>query len=171
MNYVVIVGVLVLMVIAAAWLGVMGTRRRPASWEVLERRLVPVDIDSFRNLIDPRQEQFLRMRLNRAQLRRVQRARRGATIHYLRCIAHNAAVLIQAGEAARSSPDAAVARSGAELVSTAISARLYSLAALARLYAGNIFPGVPLSCGDVLEIYEKLSRGLLRITPAMRLGA
>ena len=166
MNYVVVIGVLLLLF---AVLGLSVRRvRRTASWEVLQARLMPVDVEAFRNLADPAQERFLRTRLSHRQYLKVQQARRRAMIEYLHRVAHNAAVLIQAAEAARTSADPAVARSGADLASTAVAARLYALAALARLYLGLLLPFVPLSCESVLEIYERLSLGLLRISPALR---
>jgi hypothetical protein len=163
-----IIAAIALLLIASLWIGVRGARRRPASWQDLQQRLLPVDVEAFRNLVDPRQEQFLRARLARRQFRTVQHARRRATIDYLHRVSHNAAVLVQAGEAARTSSDPVVMQAGADLVSTAIATRLYALAALAGLYTGVIFPFVPLSCRSVLEIYEKLSTGSLRINPGLR---
>lgn len=168
MNHVFVIGVLLLLLVAVLGLSVKRARRRMVSWEVLQARLIAVDVEAFRNLADPAQERFLRNRLSHRQYLKVQQARRRAMIEYLHRVAHNAAVLIQAAEAARSSADPAVAKSGADLAATAVAARLYALAALARLYLGLLLPFVPLSCESVLEIYERLSLGLLRISPALR---
>jgi hypothetical protein len=117
----------------------------------------PVDIEAFRNLIDPTEQEFLRARLSHADFKRVQRDRLRAAIEYISGAAHNASVLIRMGEAARLSPDASVAEAGEKLVNSGIRLRLYSLQAIARLYLSIALPGVRISTVGLAESYERMT--------------
>jgi hypothetical protein len=118
--------------------------------------LAAVDIDSFRNLVDEQQDDFLRQRLSRGDYRRVQRARALATTEYLRKIARNASIMLRAGESARHCDDPAVSALGPEMVSSAINLRLNCLLALALAYAGVLFPGIRMSLTTIVERYDRL---------------
>lgn len=137
--------------------------------------LLAVDLEAFRNLIDPLQDSFLRRELSRRDYRRVQRARVLAIAAYLRKVAHNASVMLRLGEAARDSHDPALSVMGAEMASTAISVRLNCLLALAQAYAGVLFPGLSISMGSVADRYDRLVGTLSSLgrswTPASRAGA
>ena len=61
----------------------------------------PVDLPAFLNLVDPREEQFLRVSLTPQVFRRVQRHRLFAAREYVRRVAKNAAVMVRLGEAAK----------------------------------------------------------------------
>jgi hypothetical protein len=120
-------------------------------------RVHPVDIEAFRNLIDPTEEQFLRANLSRADFKRVQRERLRVAIEYISGAASNAAVLIRMGEAARLSPESAIAEAGAKLVESGIRLRLYAVQAIARLYLGIAFPGARISTVGLAENYERMT--------------
>src|ERR1700690_1536060 len=62
-------------------------------WEDLAGRTRPVDLDAFRNLVDPGEEDFLRSSLLPPQFRAVQRERMRAALEYVRNTGHNAAYL------------------------------------------------------------------------------
>jgi hypothetical protein len=117
----------------------------------------PVDIDAFRNLMDPREEEFLRAHLFPGEFRAVQRERLLAALDYVRSTTHNAAVLLRLGEAATRSADPRVAMAGQRLIDSALRLRVYALLAMARLYFGAAMPGVPLSVGSLLDSYQHLS--------------
>src|SRR5439155_26076680 len=68
-------------------------------------RTRPVDIDAFRNLIDPAEEEFLRENMPPSDFRAVQRERLRASVDYVCCAAHNAAILVGLEVAARVSAD------------------------------------------------------------------
>ena len=72
-------------------------------------------------------------------------------------MAHNAAILIRVGEAARLSPEAAIAEAGARLVESGIRLRIYALQAIARLYLGIAFPAVRISTVSLAESYERMT--------------
>jgi len=122
-----------------------------------------VDINAFRNLIDPAEEDFLRHHLPPAEFRKIQRERLQAAVEYISCAAHNAAILLRIGEAARRSPDPATAEAAEKLVDHAIRLRLYAFQAIPRLYVGIIFPGWHPSSLRVVESYEQVTRQVVRL--------
>jgi hypothetical protein len=122
-----------------------------------------VDIEAFRNLIDPTEEDFLRSRLPPAEFRKIQRERLRAAVEYVSCAAQNAAILLRLGEAARNSPDPATAEAAEKVVDHAIRLRLYAFQAIPRLYVGIIFPGWQASSLRVVETYEQVTRQVVRL--------
>ncbi len=141
-------------------------RRGRTSARVLENPagyIRSVDIEAFRNLIDPEEENFLRRRLPPAEFRRIQRERLRAAVEYISCAAQNAAILLRLGEAARSSPDPATAEAAEKLVDHAIRLRLHAFQAIPRLYIGIIFPGWRPSSLRVVESYEQLTRQVVQL--------
>ncbi len=123
----------------------------------LNGRTRPVDIDAFRNLVDPEEEEFLRHNLLPCHFRVVQRERLRAALDYVRCTTHNAAILLRLGEAAAGSADPRIAIAGQQLVDDALRLRVYALLAMARLYLGIAMPGSPLSAARLLKSYQHLS--------------
>ena len=120
-------------------------------------RTRPVDIDAFRNLIDPAEEDFLRENLPPSEFRAVQRERLRAAVDYVSCAAHNAAILVGLGEAARVSPDPKIAKAGEQLLDSALRLRLYAFLSIIRLYLGIVVPGARLSAGRLADNYQHLS--------------
>lgn len=116
-----------------------------------------VDLEAFRNLMNPDDEEFLRTNLSPRQFRSVQRARFLAAVQYVNCVAGNAAVLLRLGESARSSSDAAVVAAGQELVDAALRLRVYSLMVVIKLYFGVVMPGVKLSPALIADRYQHIS--------------
>ena len=128
-----------------------------AELDDLVGRTRPVDIDAFRNLIDPAEEDFLRESLPPGEFRLIQRERLRAAVEYVSCAAHNAAVLVRLGEAARVSTDPKIAQAGRQLLDSALRLRLYALLSMIRLYLGIAFPGAHLSAGRLADNYQRLS--------------
>jgi hypothetical protein len=117
-----------------------------------------VDVEAFRNLIDPDEGQYLRSRLPSAEFRKIQRARLQAAAEYVFCAAHNAAVLLKMAEAARRSPDPQVAAMAEKMVENAIRLRLYAFQAIPKLYIAMILPLRPQSTVRVADRYEQMTR-------------
>jgi hypothetical protein len=117
----------------------------------------PVDIEAFRNLIDPAEAEFLRARLSRADFRVTQRERLRAAVEYISQAARNAAILVRLGEAARLSPEPSVAEAGERLVDSAIRLRLYAFQAITKLYLGTLMPGAQLAPLGLAESYERMT--------------
>jgi len=120
-------------------------------------RTRPVDIDAFRNLVDPVEEDFLRENLPPGEFRAIQRERLRAAVEYVSCAAHNAAILVRLGEAARLSLDPKIVEAGQQLLDTALRLRLNALLATIRLYLGIALPGAHLSAGRLVDNYQHLS--------------
>jgi hypothetical protein len=125
--------------------------------EDLAGRTRPVDLEAFRNLVDPREEDFLRANLLPRQFRSVQRERLRAAREYIWNSAHNAAFLLRLGEAATRSPDPRIAQAGKQLIQSALRLRAYSLLSCAKLYLRMVFPGARLSYGELADSYQHLS--------------
>ena len=117
-----------------------------------------VDVNAFRNLVDPAEEEFLRDNLPKRDFSRIQRERLRAAIEYAECASRNAAFLLRVGDAARGSSDPALADAGEKLVASALRLRLYAFHAIARLYLGVLFPGTRISLISVTERYERVIR-------------
>jgi hypothetical protein len=117
-----------------------------------------VDIEAFRNLVDPDEEEFLRTNLPPAEFRRIQRERLRAAVDYISCAAQNAAILLRVADAGRRSPDPVTAEAAEKLVNNAIRLRLYALHAIPRLYLGMIVPGARISPVRIAESYEQMTR-------------
>src|SRR6202051_3358999 len=60
----------------------------------------PIDIEAFRNLINPAEDEYLRCRLPANRFRGVRRERLRAMAAYVHAAASNAAVLVRVGETA-----------------------------------------------------------------------
>lgn len=125
--------------------------------EDLPGRTHPVDIEAFRNLVDPEEERYLRTHLASREFRRVQRRRVLAALEYVEHAAGNAAILIRLGEAARSSADPEVARAGERLADTALRMRIYGLVVETKLYAALLLPGVAISLAPLAERYAGMT--------------
>jgi hypothetical protein len=117
-----------------------------------------VDVEAFRNLIDPDEEEFLRTNLPPVEFRRIQRERLRAAVEYVSCAARNAAILVRVADAGRRSPDPATAEAAEKLVDNAVRLRLYALHAIPRLYLGMILPGSRISPARIAESYEQMTR-------------
>jgi hypothetical protein len=117
----------------------------------------PVDIEAFRNLIDPAETKFLRSNLPPPEFRKVERQRLRAAVEYISGAAHNAKVLMRMGEAARQSPEPAVAEAGEKLVNTAIRLRVFAFQVTAKLYLRMVLPGAQLAPVGLAENYERMT--------------
>jgi hypothetical protein len=125
--------------------------------EDLAGRTRPVDIDAFRNLMDPTEDDFLRANLGPREFRVIQRERTRSAMDYIRNTAHNAAFLLRLGEAAAQSADPRIALAGQQLVDSALRLRAYALLSSAQLYLRMALPGARFSYGKLADNYQHLS--------------
>jgi hypothetical protein len=116
--------------------------------------LKPIDMEAFRNLVDPEDEAYLRSALSPAVFRRLRRQRLRAISAYVACIASNAAFLLRRGELARHSNDPAVATAGQELAAGALRLRLNAFLVLLRLRTEIWIPGPAIV--RIVSAYEQL---------------
>jgi hypothetical protein len=117
----------------------------------------PIDIEAFRNLINPAEDEYLRRRLPANQFRRVRRERLRAMAVYVHVAGSNAAVLVRAGEAARASGDGRVVEAAHQLVNDALLLRRNTNVALARIYLALAWPNSGFAAVRVVERYERVS--------------
>ena len=122
-----------------------------------------VDLEAFRNLIDPDEQEYLRRHLHPGAFRRIQRERLRAAAEYIACAAHNAAVLLTIAQAARLSPDPQVAAMAEKLVENAIRLRLYAFQAIPRLYVAMILPLPQQSPAHMADRYEQMTRQVVML--------
>jgi hypothetical protein len=135
-----------------------GQASAPGALENPSEHTRPVDVEAFRNLIDPEEEEFLHTHLRPADFRRIQRERLRTAVEYVSGAAHNAAILMRLGEAARHSPDPATAEAAEKLVDNAIRLRLYAFHAMASLYLAMVLPGARISPVRIVDGYEQMKR-------------
>ena len=117
----------------------------------------PLDIEAFRNLINPDEDDYLRHHLLATEFRYVRRKRLRAMAAYVHVAASNAAVLIRVGEAAVASGDARVAETARQLVNDALLLRRNTTVALVRIYIALAWPNSDFAAARVIDRYEQLS--------------
>jgi hypothetical protein len=117
----------------------------------------PIDIEAFRNLIDPAEDDYLRRRLQPSQFRRVRRERLRAMAAYVEIAGRNASVLVRTGESALASGDVRVAGAAQQLVNDALLLRRNATMALARIYLALAWPNSGFAAVRVVDRYERLS--------------
>jgi len=120
-------------------------------------RIQPIDIEAFRNLVDPAEDEYLRRRLGAADFRRVRRERLFAMAAYVRVAARNAAVLVRVGQSALAASDPHTTEAARQLVDNALLLRRNATFALLRIYAALAWPTSGLAATPVLRGYERLS--------------
>lgn len=129
----------------------------------LTQKIMPVDLEAFRNLTEPSEEEFLRTRLSPRQFRAIQRERLRASIDYLGGVSHNASILLQLGQLARRSSDERIAEAGRRLTDDALRTRLYSMMAICKLSVRYVFPDAALQPGAVIDRYERVTEEAIRL--------
>jgi hypothetical protein len=137
----------------------------------------PIDVEAFRNLINPAEDEYLRRCLPAGQFRVVRRERLRAMAAYVHVAANNAAVLVRVGQAALASGDMRVAEAAHDLVNDALLLRRNCTLALARIYMALAWPYSGFAAVRVVERYERLSGAAMLLgrlqnpTVAVRLSA
>jgi hypothetical protein len=117
----------------------------------------PIDVEAFRNLVDPAEEDYLRQRLPGSEFRRVQRQRLRAMAFYVVAAGRNAAMLVLMGQSALAAGDAQTAEAARRLVDSALLLRRNSAFALVKIYVALAWPNVGLTARPLLHDYERLS--------------
>lgn len=123
----------------------------------LSAQIQPIDVDAFRNLVDPAEDDYLRRRLPPAQFRMVQRQRLRALAAYVQAAGRNATVLVRMGQAALAEGDVPTAEAARQLVDNALLLRRNATFALLRIYIVLAWPSSGLAVAAILDDYERLS--------------
>jgi hypothetical protein len=122
----------------------------------LTSQIQPVDVEAFRNLVNPADDEFLRAHLVPAQFRIVQRARLRATAAYVQQAARNAAALVRIGQAALAGSDPRTREAAERLVNEALLLRRNAAFALLRIYLALAWPDSGWGGTRIVERYERL---------------
>ena len=133
----------------------------------LSGRTQPVDLQAFRNLVDPTETDFLRRNLPGRDFRAVHRERTYAAAEYVQHIAHNAAILLRLGQAARTNPDPEIARAAEAMVERALAVRMLAMQVLIRLRL-QAFTGIDLNSLDIFDRYGRLTESAALFTRLQR---
>jgi hypothetical protein len=135
-----------------------GLRSKGGNLDELVSQLRPIDVNAFRNLIDEREQQYLRAHLSGWEFRRIHRQRMLAAVEYVWCATRNTSILISMGEAARQSPDPTLVTAADKLIENAQGLRLYAIQSVPRMYVSMLFPGAGKAPHLVAETYDTLFR-------------
>lgn len=158
---------IILVVVAALALALILRLSFPRSLRVsytsLATQIQPVDIEAFRNLVDPGEDEYLRRRLSPSEFRTVRRERLRAMAAYIQVSARNAAVLVRLGQAALAAADPHTADAARQLVENGILLRRNAAYALFRIYVALAWPQAVSSALPVLSGYERLSGSAMRL--------
>jgi hypothetical protein len=122
----------------------------------LAGQIQPIDIEAFRNLIDPAEDEYLRRRLTAAEFRLVRRKRLRAVAAYVQVAGRNAAVLVRMGQAAMTG-DSQTTEAAQRLVNSALLLRRNAAFALLRIYIALAWPNSGLAAVPILHGYERLN--------------
>jgi hypothetical protein len=123
----------------------------------LTAQIQPIDVEAFRNLIDPAEDNYLRRRLPPAEFRMVQRHRLRALAAYVQVAGRNAAVLVRMGQSALTADNAQTAEAARRLVDNALLLRRNAAFALLRIYVALAWPNSGLAAAPILHGYEQLN--------------
>jgi hypothetical protein len=153
---------IVLVIAAVAALGVILRLAVTRSLQVkhkdnLAATIRPIDMEAFRNLINPAEDEYLRRRLPTPEFRLVRRARLRAMAAYVQVAGKNATALVRVGEIALANGDPRVAVAARQLVNDALLLRRNATVALARIYLALAWPDSEFAAVRVVDRYERLS--------------
>lgn len=117
----------------------------------------PVDIEAFRNLIDPAEDEHLRRRLPARDFRIVRRERLRAMAAYIQVAGRNATLLVRMGQSALQASDPHTAEAARQLVDQALLLRRNATFALMKIYVALAWPSSDFGAIPILRGYEQLS--------------
>jgi hypothetical protein len=130
----------------------------------LAGQIQPIDVEAFRNLTDPAEDEFLRGHLASAEFRRVRRERLRAMCAYIRVAGRNATVLIEIGQAALTSGQTSTEQAARELVDRALLLRRNAAFSLLKIYISLAWPTSDLTAVRILRAYEQLNGAAMLLT-------
>jgi hypothetical protein len=123
----------------------------------LAPKIEPLDVEAFRNLVSPTENEYLRHRLPPAEFRKVQRERLRAAATYVRVASRNAAMLVTIGQAALHAENTATVEAARQLVDNALRLRRNAAVTLLRIHVALVWPQSADAGAPVLQGYEQLN--------------
>ena len=123
-----------------------------------------LDIEAFRNLVDPAEEAFLRHHLPPRKFREIKRQRAWVALLYAWEAGRAATALAKVGQAAQRSLNPDVAASGVQVTENAFRLRLQSVRVSLRLLTEVLWPGLSSrSLPSLADQYERAAETLFRL--------
>ncbi len=130
-----------------------------AGIESAQKLMNSLDIEAFRNLVNPEEEAFLQASLPADRFKAIKRERLWAAFAYTRALSGIALEFSRFGNALSQSPDAGMADLGKQLSGGAIQLRILALTASGRLFMAAAFPNLPhKSPRSLLEQYDRSAK-------------
>ena len=123
----------------------------------LAAQIQPIDIEAFRNLVAPSEDEYLRRRLPASEFRKVRRERLRAMAAYIQAASRNAALLVRLGQAALAAADPHTVEAGRQLIESAVLLRRNAAFALLQIYGALAWPNGGSSALPILQGYERLN--------------
>jgi hypothetical protein len=166
----------IILVIAAALalvfiLGMALSRGLQISTGTGANQIQPIDVEAFRNLVDPAEDDYLRRRLPIGEFRLVRRERLRAMAAYVRTAGRNAAILVRRGQSALAAGDAQTVDAARRLVDNALLLRRNAAFALLRIYIALAWPNSGGMAESVLRGYEQLNGSAMLLGRLQNPGA
>jgi hypothetical protein len=143
-----------IVVLALALWTMVGGANQPAGSGPRSATEPVVDIAAFRNLVDPAEEEFLRINLTRQLFRTIQRQRLLAAVDYVQCAAGQARMLVRLVDRTRDERTGELPHISEELVAAAIRLRALSILVMLSLYLRIAFPSLRMSHVEMPAMYE-----------------
>src|ERR1700687_967445 len=123
-----------------------------------------LDIEAFRNLVDPAEEAFLRDHLSPEKFREIQRRRAWAAVLYAWEAGRGATALGEVGQAAQRSMDPEIAVASVPVSENAFRLRLQTVRVSLRLLTEVLWPGLSSrSLPSLADPYERAAETLFRL--------
>ncbi len=139
-------------------------RTRRVDLEGTVRAFRSLDIEAFRNLVDPAEETFLRNHLPPRKFREIKRQRAWAAFLYAWEAGRAATALAKVGQAAQRSLDPEIAASGVQVTENAFRLRLQTVSVSLRLLTEVLVPGLSSrSFPSLADQYERAAQTLFRL--------
>lgn len=129
-------------------------------WEAKKHE---VDLDAFRLLLDPGEEEYLRTSLPSPQFRAFQRRRLALALGSLDLVGKNAAMLMKLGQLAKAGANPKLAHEAEELIHGTLRLRVNLLLVRPCLWLKWLFPAWKVSVPTFAIPYEELLSYLSRI--------
>jgi hypothetical protein len=139
-------------------------RTRAVDLETAVNDFRSLDIEAFRNLVDPAEEAFLSDNLSPRKFRAIKRQRMWAALIYAWEAGRAATALAKVGQAAQRSLDPEVAASGVQVAENAFRLRWQTVGVSLHLLTEVLLPGLSSrSLPPLADQYERAAETLFRL--------
>jgi hypothetical protein len=138
-------------------------RTRRVDLEETVQAFRSLDIEAFRNLVDPAEEAYLSDHLPPRKFREIKRQRAWAALLYAWEAGRAATALARIGQAAQRSLDPEIAASGVQVAEDAFRLRLQSVRVSLRLLTEVLLPGLSSRSLPSLDQYDRAAETLFRL--------